>query len=241
MSKHGIPQEPNLLSSAFKDHFDQKNSMPGAGQDSFCSTLAAALTVRACNAHRKFNTSKEFPSAQRVRAAVEKSSLCRGLIPTNFHSIGSYQFLFPSLSGHRALQAEAGGWGSALSPRGWDLGSDCNGVSCTCSHNQHHGEKIQVQVWVASACWSPCHSLQIKAIAGKPEKLSGRVGLKNESHLHWKMRAVHRHNTQPSNLLDTQSEMCTVTIAQIWNLQCCSDSVQLIGLGGYLASWSNLF
>lgn len=60
--------------------------------------------------------------------------------------------------------------------------------------------------------------LQIKAIAAKPGKLSGRVGLKNESHLHWKMRAVHRPNTPPSNLLDTPSEMCMCTIAQICNV-----------------------
>lgn len=100
---------PNLLSSAFKDYFDQKNSMPGPRLESFCNALAAALSVQACNDHLRLNTSKEFPSAQRVREAVEKSSLFRGLISTNFHITGSYQFLSPSLSGHRAPQSQ-GRW-----------------------------------------------------------------------------------------------------------------------------------
>lgn len=192
-----------------------------------CQTLVRIPSVTHWLQHQVFKPAMTTEDSTPVKSfQVPKGSeqLWRGAACAgdwfliNFHIMGSYQLLFPSLSGHRALQAEAGGWGSALSPRGWDLWSDCNGVSCTCSHNQHHGEKIQEQVWVASACWSPCHSLQIKAIAAKPEKLSGRVALKNESHLHWKMRAVHRPNTQPSNLLDTQSEMCTGTTVQTWNL-----------------------
>lgn len=109
-----------------------KRTPPGPGQESFCNTRAAP-SVQACNDHLRFNTSKEFPSAQRVREAAEKSSLCRGLFSTNSHitdPISSSSPPFQAIELHKPRQVG-------------DLRSGCNGVSRTCSHNQHHGEKIQ--------------------------------------------------------------------------------------------------
>lgn len=129
---------------------------------------------------------------------MEKSSLCRGQISTNFHSMGSYQFVFPSLSGLQAWQAKAGGQGPVICLSRRERRSGCNGASCTCSHDERNGEEIQGQLWVASACWRPCHPSQIKAIAAKPEELSERVGVKNGSQLHWEISTIQTHPPQSS-------------------------------------------
>lgn len=171
-----------------------------------------------------------------VREATEKSSLCRGLISTNFHNVGYYWFLFPSLSGHRAGQAEAGGRGPVICLSGRAHRCDCSGASCTCSHNQRNGEESQGRVQVASTCWSPCHPSQIKATAAKPEELSETAWLKSVSHLRWKMSAVQRHN-----IPDHESSGCPIWDVYRYTSSDLKSIVSCWCSGAYRFGWLHCF
>lgn len=83
----------------------------------------------------------------------------------------------------------------------------------------------------------PCQPSQIKAIAAKPEQLSERVGLKNGSHLHWKMSAVQRP-TPPRRLQSSGYpiwDVCRYTSSDLKSTVPCWCS------GAYWLGWLHCF
>lgn len=157
--------------------------MPATGTVSVTSgelplpiNCSAGCLKKACNDCVRLAAIREFPSAWRFRETMEGSSLCREQISILCHSVVSYQFFFPSISGHGAQQTEAdrgepGPWSSRREHR-----SNRNWANHT---DWHNSEEIWGQVWVASPYKSPCHALGIKDIDAKPKLLSKRqAGLK---------------------------------------------------------------